>query len=651
MKKGFTLVELMGVILILGFISLIVYPIINNIVKEAQDKADLASAKEYIKAAEIYNSKAIADSKMKSHLKTNIFDYLEVSGVKASEGVVKYDNDGNLTMHLVINNKCYVKESTDENITVSNDTGTCMYSTPPDTCFDTIAVPGGLSITGYKCGGTIINDNVVDGQFMDIIIPSYIDSLPVVSISDMAFKSCTSGYPYTYNDNTSDIELLSSGSTCMKNIIYSLEISDGIITIGKGAFVENYLTSVTIPDSVTTIGESAFDSDDLTNIMIGNNVISIGDSAFSYNQLTSVTIPNSVTSIGNYAFAMNQLTNVTIPNSVTTIGEAAFYRNQLTSVTIPDSVTSISAYAFDGNQLTSVTIPNSVTSIGDSAFAMNPLTSVTIPDSVTSIGDDAFASNQLTSVTIPNSVKSIGDYAFYNNQLTSITIPNSVTSIGAGTFYNNQLTNVTIPDSVISIGAYAFSSNKLTSVTIPDSVTSIKGGAFNDNKLSDEAAFIYKRTDTNNDGIAEVDNTTLVSYGGAKRDNVIIPSNVTSIGAGAFYDNQLTSVTIPDSVISIGDFAFSNNQLTSVTIPDSVTSIGDYAFASNQLTNATIGSGVTTIGSNAFKKAITAKPKASNPNLTNIYNKSTISNTSTIWNYAITGSTTGNISSVSITTP
>src|SRR5574344_1404209 len=613
MKKGFTLVELMGVILILGFISLIVYPIINNIVKEAQDKADLASAKEYIKAAEIYNSKAIADSKMKSHLKTNIFDYLEVSGVKASEGVVKYDNDGNLTMHLVINNKCYVKESTDENITVSNDTGTCMYSTPPDTCFDTIAVPGGLSITGYKCGGTIINDNVVDGEFMDIIIPSYIDSLPVVSISDMAFKSCTSGYPYTYNDNTSDIELLSSGSTCMKNIIYSLEISDGIITIGKGAFVENYLTSVTIPNSVTTIGEAAFYRNQLTSVTIPDSVTSIGEDAFYGNQLTSVTIPNSVTSIGYNAFAMNQLTSVTIPNSVTSIGDSAFAMNPLTSVTIPDSVTSI----------------------GDDAFAINQLTSVTIPNSVTSIGDSAFATNQLTSVTIPNSVKSIGDYAFYNNQLTSITIPNSVTSIGAGTFYNNQLTNVTIPDSVISIGAYAFSSNKLTSVTIPDSVTSIKGGAFNDNKLSDEAAFIYKRTDTNNDGIAEVDNTTLVSYGGAKRDNVIIPSNVTSIGAGAFYDNQLTSVTIPDSVISIGDFAFSNNQLTSVTIPDSVTSIGDYAFASNQLTNATIGSGVTTIGSNAFKKAITAKPKASNPNLTNIYNKSTISNTSTIWNYAI----------------
>src|SRR5574344_1888850 len=389
------------------------------------------------------------------------------------------------------------------------------------------------------------------------------------------------------------------------NVIDSLELNNNVATgfvivnndgtvemsikINNKCYVKSSTaTEVVVSDDVDTCGviavvppDRCFDTADV------EGGVSITKFTCSSGQWDGVTYNE----YGNRAYdTTKKYTEISIPNTIS--GKA---------------VVSLADNLFEGFTLRVVMIPNSVTSIGNYAFAMNPLTSVTIPDSVTSIGDDAFASNQLTSVTIPNSVKSIGDYAFYNNQLTSITIP----------------------DSVISIGAYAFSSNKLTSVTIPDSVTSIKGGAFNDNKLSDEAAFIYKRTDTNNDGIAEVDNTTLVSYGGAKRDNVIIPSNVTSIGAFAFYQNQLTSVTIPDSVISIGDFAFSHNQLT----------------------NATIGSGVTTIGSNAFKKAITAKPKASNPNLTNIYNKSTISNTSTICNYAITGSTTGNISSVSITTP
>lgn len=39
MKKGFTLLELLGVIILLAVISLIVYPIVNNSIKESKEKA------------------------------------------------------------------------------------------------------------------------------------------------------------------------------------------------------------------------------------------------------------------------------------------------------------------------------------------------------------------------------------------------------------------------------------------------------------------------------------------------------------------------------------------------------------------------------------------------------------------------------------
>ena len=302
------------------------------------------------------------------------------------------------------------------------------------------------------------------------------------------------------------------------------------------------------------------------------------------------TISNDEVTITDYDNSCPK--EVIIPSTiedkpVTTIGNSAFYNNQLTSVTIPNSVTTIGVGAFNSNQLTSVTIPNGVTSIGSNAFNYNQLTSVTMGSSVTNIGDFAFSRNQLTSVTIPNSVTTIGHGAFQNNQLTSVTIPNSVTTIEYNAFSDNQLTSLTIPNSVISIGMGAFFQNQLTSVTIPNSVTTIGVGAFNNNKLPDNQAFIYKRTDKNNDGVAEIKNIYLISYGGANK-NPVIPDNVLSIESSAFYGNQLTSVTIPNSVNSIGSNAFYGNQLTSVTIPDSVNKINSGAFFNNQLTSVTI---------------------------------------------------------------
>jgi len=236
-----------------------------------------------------------------------------------------------------------------------------------------------------------------------------------------------------------------------------------------------------------------------------------------------------------------------------------------------------------------------VKAIGDYAFEWRNITSVIIPNSVTSIGEWAFSINQLTSVTIPNSVTSIEEGTFQSNQLTSVTISNNATSIGEGAFAGNQLTSVTIPNSVTSIGAYAFGDNQLTSVVIPNSVTSMGKCAFINNQLPDSQAFIYAR---NSDGT--INNTILNSYGGANRNNVIIPSTVASIGEQAFSVAFITSVVIPNSVTSIGDYAFNSNRLTSITIPNSVTSIGDYAFSNNNLTSITIPNSVTSIGNSAF---------------------------------------------------
>ena len=265
-------------------------------------------------------------------------------------------------------------------------------------------------------------------------------------------------------------------------------------------------------------------------------------------------------------------------------GGCGFKDANLTSVIIPDGITYIGPRSFADNQLTSVNIPDSVTKIGWNAFENNQLTSVKLSNNLTMLGHDAFAGNRLESVTIPSSLEVIEYSAFQDNQLTSVKIEEGVKEIGYQAFENNKITSLEIPNSVTAIYGYAFADNQLTNINIPNNVIEIGGAAFNNNKLPDSQAYIYKRTDTNNDGIAEIDKTTIISYGGAKKE-ITIPSNVTTIGEDAFYDNQLTSVAIPDSVTTIGMSAFRDNQLTSIAIGNGIQYIDASAFAKDDYSN------------------------------------------------------------------
>src|SRR5574344_1262289 len=657
MKKGFTLVELLGVIVIIGIVAAIIYPMVKNTLDEQKKK---------LYEEQVNNIEAVAynwTTANTSLITANGDYYLLSLDTLKDEGYLK-DQD-------IINP--INKQKMDDVIAISWDSNSSQYiiiygaKVPPDSCFETSENNGEVTINRYLCGNTIksadymtieylISENGEkllypynitynnDGTYTNIIIPSTIGGKKVVKIAQNAFS---------YREDFSDNLIITD-----KIGIESVVIPSGIKVIDDKAFSFNQIKKVVIPSSVLSINTSAFNGNQLPDSEAyiykrtdtNNDGIAEVDtntvSSYGGAEQTNVVIPNYIKSIGDYSFMGLGLKTVVIPDSVTDIGTYSFAGNILTELTIPSSVKTINSFAFCFNKITSVIIPNNVTYIGEAAFGANQLTDLILSDGIKTIESSAYAYNKLTNVVIPNSVTHIGNYAFSFNQLTSVTISNSIAIIPTYAFYENQLTSVTIPNSVTSIGHAAFSYNQLTSVVIPNSVTSIDEFAFNNNKLSDSEAYIYKRTDTNNDGVAEIDNTTLVSYGGAKRDNVIIPSNVKILGDSSFADNQLTSVTIPNSVTTIDLNSFADNQLTSVTIPNSVTSIGDYAFTSNQLTSVTIGTGVTTIGSYAFEK-----DSSSNPNLTNIYNKSTISNTSTVWNSAITGSTTGDISSVSITTP
>ena len=372
-----------------------------------------------------------------------------------------------------------------------------------------------------------------------------------------------------------------------------------LYAIGAKAFYKcKNLKSVTISDGVTSIGEGAFQASSIENVTIGNNVTSIGNNAFNgCTLLKSVTIGNSVTDIGEYSFfECRSLENIIIPGSVTNIGQSAFYYcTSLTSITIPNSITTIEETAFANcTSLNKLTIGNSVTNIEYKAFYnCNKISNIVLPDSVTIIGESAFEDcDNLRSVTLGNGVKNIGKSAFKNNPLTSITIPNSVKSIGDKAFYGcNRLETVinfselTFDKGSTSNGYVSYYADKLFNAPngevmyglfvfgIIDSIPTLVG------VLNEKDMFAGQ---------------DWVLNGGYRGEYY-------AIGTGVFENLKIKSVTIGDSIISIGDNAFYNcSELKSITIGNNVTNIGASAFKGCNPTNITLGNRVASIGNEAF---------------------------------------------------
>ena len=152
-------------------------------------------------------------------------------------------------------------------------------------------------------GTTITITNSSPKATGDLIIPSTINGLPVISIALKAFSAC-------------------SGLT-------SVTIPNSVTSIGNNAFEWcTGLTSVTLPDSLTSIGSAAFYScTGLTSVIIPNKIASIAASSFDgCTGLKSVTIPSSVTSIGSSAFQeCNGLNSVYFLGNAPTNGYNAFF--------------------------------------------------------------------------------------------------------------------------------------------------------------------------------------------------------------------------------------------------------------------------------------------------------------------------------------
>ena len=662
MKKGFTLIELVAVIIILGVISLITYPAVNNAIKNSKEKAYNTVIDNLKNAAYLYTTEHKVDQpiyeKILSFSTLKQFGYLNDSDIinpidnSNLQGCILYKWNHNqyefrydsecipqmptveITYNVLgnaINSNGWASSEFYVQVNVNNANSYKWCSTTSDTCTPTALVTektntvliSSPSTTNKICiQAKNINDEeqsitCSDNYKLDSNLPNiasnsgnYVVVTPTTSINVIDY------FNYSSSGSSNIAGTSCKNTTANQDITKTSSLAIGDYNIECTATTES---GVSNSANITLAISNCFS---FVSNTIYDYYCYVGNTG-GYREISDVTIPysinkNLITSIGSQAFYSNKLTSATIPNSVTSIGGEAFESNQLTGVTIPNSVTNIDYGAFGWNQLTSVIIPDSVTHLDGfnnnqltsvtipdnvtylSGFGGNQLTSVTIPNSVTSIGFMAFSSNQLTSVTIPNSVTSIGEYAFQSNKLTSVTIPNSVTSIGEYTFSGNQLTSVTIPNSVTSIGTNAFSSNQLTSVTIPNSVTSIGSSAFIYNQLTSFSIPASVTSISGNPVYYNSSSMTLTVDSSSLYYKTINNAIYTKDGTILVVGTKGMSNNIESTVKTIGPYAFYSNGLTSVTIPNSVTNIGNFAFSYNQLTSVTIPNSVTSIGIYAF---------------------------------------------------
>ena len=257
-KKGFTLVELLAVLIILALISVIVYPRVNTIVEKNKKKAFIESVKSTIRSYDSYLASE---------------NYPQLGQVDVTKGIIPTIDSSTWKTGLIekLFSKIYVENFYDGNFcafgyedSLSVYRGECK--TTPSSCFEFNTTT--KTITGYKLSDTCTKN---------VIIPQVIKGVNVENIGQEAFSN--KGLEYVF-------------------------IPSSVKSIGAYAFSSNALTSLVVPDTVKTIGNGAFNNNKLPD-----------DQAFIYQTVNGVPNESVLISYGGANKDVKVPSNVTVINN------------------------------------------------------------------------------------------------------------------------------------------------------------------------------------------------------------------------------------------------------------------------------------------------------------------------------------------------
>ncbi len=255
---------------------------------------------------------------------------------------------------------------------------------------------------------------------------------------------------------------------------YTLTIS------GKGAMADyananavpwsQYMQKITkgvVGKGITHLGARTFVLDkSLASVELPEGLESIGASCFNQSSLTSIQFPSTLKEIGTYAFYRGALSGkVVLPDSVTKIDAHAFNGTKITDIVLPKNLETLGAGALRETQLTSVPeIPEKITSL-DGMFIQCPIVNAVIPAHVTSITGTFLNCYSLKTVVIESNsdnfdgANTSNNYGTFNGcaNLESVTLSDTITKIGVGTFKGCiSLADTTFLDQIEEIGKEAF---------------------------------------------------------------------------------------------------------------------------------------------------------------------------------------------------
>lgn len=331
-------------------------------------------------------------------------------------------------------------------------------------CKGEITIPEGVKVIGEGAFADYYYDDLdyaILPQVTDIVI-----SEGVTEIQSGAFYGCTKlksiKLPDTINsigdeaffgcEVLEDLEIPENSLKLGENIVSTdcawtkkQQEKSSLVIIGNtvvdGTACEG---TVEIPEGVTTIGKYAFSGSKIEHIKIPGSVRKIRERAFSgCEQLKDLEIPEGVMKIEEYAFfACTALENVTMADTVTSIDTAAFCSSAMKTVTLSNAITHIENDTFSRCMfLQQIILPDTVVKIGEHAFSnCCNMRQVVFSENLQIIENGAFnLCGSLNEIILPEGLSYLGESAFnLCTMLEKVSLPSDLSCQKESVFYGTK---------------------------------------------------------------------------------------------------------------------------------------------------------------------------------------------------------------------